>query len=65
MGIHLCITSSYHDGKLELFLLPFADSSADCILRSSDLGANIFLVDAKVTFVNIVATRVERASDLY
>ena len=36
MSIHICITSSHHSGKLELFLLPLADSSVDCILRTSD-----------------------------
>lgn len=64
MSIHLHITNSYHNRKHELLLLPLTDSSADYALRSSDWGANVFLVDAKVTLVNVADTRVERTSEL-
>lgn len=65
MIIHLYLTRSYQNGKPELLVLPSADSTADCILRSSDRGANAFAADAKVTFVDVTDTGVERAGELY
>lgn len=65
MSIHLHITNSYHNWKLELLLLPLTGSSVDYILSSSDGGANTFLVDVKMTFVNRADTIVQRASELH